>query len=54
MRILKQSHRPSGFLNIQFAAKYQKKIEGGPFGDIIIFSKNVSVPKKSKRDPLVT
>ena len=25
---------PFGFLKIQFVAKYLKKIEGGPFGDI--------------------
>ena len=28
-----------GFLKIQFVAKYQKKIEGGPFGDIKKLSK---------------
>ena len=25
---------PLGFLKIQFVAKYRKKNEGGPFGDI--------------------
>ena len=29
-----QKGDPSGFLQIQFVAKYQKKIKGGTFGDI--------------------
>ena len=35
-----------GFLKVQFVAKYQKKIEGGPFGDKKI-QKN-TMPKKFK------
>ena len=41
MRFLKQSHSakklekgdPLGFLNFHFAAKYQKNLKGGTFGD---------------------
>ena len=41
MRFLKQSYSakklergdPLGFMKLQFAAKYQKNLKGGPFGD---------------------
>ena len=54
-----------GFLKIQFVAKYQKKINGGPFGDIEKFSKkfhkvekecgeSLTAPRKLERwDPSV-
>ena len=53
MRILKQSHSakklergdPLGFSKLQFAAKYQKNLKGGPFGD----KKSRIVPKKIQR-----
>ena len=58
MRFLKQSHSaeklergdPLGFLKLQFAAKYQKKMKGGLFGDKNFrkfFSKNFS--KKNEK-----
>ena len=45
-----------GFYNIQFAAKYQKKLKGGPFGDFKKTpKKSLTVPKTNqKEDPLVS
>ena len=37
---------PLGFFNIHSVAKYQKKMKGGPFGEIF-FPKKKSVPKKN-------
>ena len=59
MRILKVSQcrktrkgDPLGFLKLQFAAKYQKNLKGGPFGDKRKFEKKShSAEKKSKGGP---
>ena len=56
MRFLKQSHSaeklergdPLGFLKLQFAAKYQKNLKGGPFGDKKIRKKVAQCRKKLK------
>ena len=45
---------PLGFLKLQFAAKYQNKLERGPFGDKKISKKSRTVPKKPKRGTLYT
>ena len=42
-----------GFLKIQFVAKYQKKLEGGPFGDKKSSKKKLhSAEKNLKGDPI--
>ena len=47
-----ESGDPFGFIYILL--QNIKKLEGVPFGDIKKFSKKVTVPKKSKGDPLVS
>ena len=43
-----------GFFNIHFVAKLEKKLKGGPFGEIF-FSRSRTMPKKNwKGDPLVS
>ena len=42
---------PLGFLKLQFAAKYYKKLKGGPFGDKKHFKKVAQCRKNSKGVP---
>ena len=52
---------PSGFVKLQLVAKYEKKIEGEPFGDLKKFPKKIfneifeqchSAEKCKREDPL--
>ena len=62
LRILKQSHSaeklergdPLAFLKFQFAAKHQKNLKGGPFGDKKNRENSRTVPKNIQiGDPVV-